>query len=164
MWVYANEGFYALAGFAKVVGAIDGSSVPIITPINVSVHPPHETVDRVDPPRHRASRAISLRSFFFCFVAFGQYVHFIFNSNSPMHYYLPLLRMITLIMLKLNFRKYTVIHTNYITPKSPLYNIIIIVDTVFRQRRNVKHEKQLCQQYRHIDTLACMIKACRPSG
>ena len=83
MSVYANEGFYALAGFAKVVGAIDGSSVPIITPINVSVHPPHETVDRVNPPpRHRASRAISLRSFFFCFVAFGQSVHFIFNSNS----------------------------------------------------------------------------------
>ena len=50
MSVYANEGFYALAGFAKVVGAIDGSLVPIIAPINANVHPPHETVDRVDPP------------------------------------------------------------------------------------------------------------------
>ncbi len=47
MSVYANEGFYALSGFAKVVGAIDGSLVPIITPINASVHPPHETIDRV---------------------------------------------------------------------------------------------------------------------
>ena len=37
-------------------------------------------------------------------------------------------------------------------PKAPLYNIIIIVDTVFRQKRNFKHEKQLCQQYRHIAT------------
>ena len=85
MSVYANEGFYALAGFAKVVGAIDGSLVPITAPINASVHPPHETVDRVDPPpppRHTASRAMSHRSFFFCFVAFGKSVNFIFNSNS----------------------------------------------------------------------------------
>ena len=69
MPVYAKEGFYALAGFAKVQGAIDGSLVPIIAPINASVHPPHETADRVypPPPRHTASRAISLRSFFFCF-------------------------------------------------------------------------------------------------
>ena len=55
-------------------------------------------------------------------------------------------------LLKLNFRKYPAMHTNYITPKAPLYNIIIIVDTVFRQKRNFKHEKQLCQQYRHIAT------------
>ena len=74
MSVYANEGFYALAGFGKVVIAIDGSVVPIITSTNASVHPPQETVDRVDPPppslpppRHTASRAISPRSFFFCF-------------------------------------------------------------------------------------------------
>ena len=32
MSVYVNEGFYALAGFGKVVGAIDGSLVPIIEP------------------------------------------------------------------------------------------------------------------------------------
>ena len=45
----ANEGFYALAGFAKVVGAIDGSLVPIIAPSSASVHPPVESVDRVGP-------------------------------------------------------------------------------------------------------------------
>ena len=45
MSVYANEGVYALAGFAKVVIAIDGSVVPIITSTNASVHPPPETVD-----------------------------------------------------------------------------------------------------------------------
>ena len=50
MSVYANEGFYALAGLAKVVIAIDGSVVPIITSTNASVHPPQETVDIVDPP------------------------------------------------------------------------------------------------------------------
>ena len=88
----------------------------------------------------------------------------LYSTLTPMHYYLPSFRMVTLIMLKLNFRKYPAIQTNCITPKAPLYNIIIIVDTVFRQKRNFKHEKQLCQQYRHIDTLACMIKACRPSG
>ena len=49
MLVYANEGFYALAGFAKVVGAIDGTLVPIIAPSNASVHPPVESVDRVGP-------------------------------------------------------------------------------------------------------------------
>ena len=35
-------------------------------------------------------------------------------------------------------------------PRAPLYNIIIIVDTVLTQKRNFKHEKQLNQQYRHI--------------
>ena len=51
-----------------MIGAIDGSLMPIIPRINASVHPPHETVDRVyPPPSHRASRAISLHSFFFCF-------------------------------------------------------------------------------------------------
>ena len=63
MSVYANEGFYALGGFAIVVGAIDGSLVPIAAPINASVHPPHVR-------------------FSFVFVAFGQSVNFIFNSNS----------------------------------------------------------------------------------
>ena len=86
MSVYANEGFHALAGFAKVVGAIDGSLVPIITPINASVHPPHKTIDRVDPPpvigRHVPSLFVR---FSFVFVAFGQSVHFIFNTN-PMDY------------------------------------------------------------------------------
>ena len=50
MSVYANEGFYALAGFAKGVAAIDGSLVPITAPINASVHPPNETVDHPPPP------------------------------------------------------------------------------------------------------------------
>ena len=49
-------------------------------------------------------------------------------------------------------------------PKTPLYNIIIIVDTVLRQKRNFKHGKQLSQQYRHIATLACMTKACPPQA
>ena len=49
MSVYANEGFYALAGFATVVGAIDGSLVPIIAPSNASVHPPVESIDRLGP-------------------------------------------------------------------------------------------------------------------
>ena len=49
MLVYTNEGFYALAGFATVVSAIDGSLVPIIAPANASVHPPVESVDRVGP-------------------------------------------------------------------------------------------------------------------
>ena len=64
-----------------MVGAIDGSLVPIITPINASVHPPHETVERVDPPviwRHVPSLFVGIS---FVFVAFGQSVHFIFNSN-----------------------------------------------------------------------------------
>ena len=78
MSIYANEGFYALAGFAKMVGAIDGSLVPIIAPSNASVHPPHETVDRVIG-RHVPSLFVR---FFFVFVAFGQSVNFIFNSNS----------------------------------------------------------------------------------
>ena len=45
--VYANEGFYALASFATVVGAIDGSLVQIIAPSNASVHPPVESIDRL---------------------------------------------------------------------------------------------------------------------
>ena len=49
MSVYANEGFYALAGFATVVGAVDGSLVPIIAPRNASVHPPVESIDRLGP-------------------------------------------------------------------------------------------------------------------
>ena len=58
--------------------------MPIIPRINASVHPPHETVDRVDPPpspvieRHVPS--LFVRFSFVC-VAFGQSVHFIFNSN-----------------------------------------------------------------------------------
>ena len=49
MSAYANEGFYALAGFATVVVAIGGSLVPIIAPSNASVHPPVESVDRGGP-------------------------------------------------------------------------------------------------------------------
>ena len=84
MSVYANEGFYALAGFAKVVGAIDGSLMSIIAPINVSVHQPHETINRVDPPPPVIRRHVPSLFFVFLlfFVAFGQSVHFIFNSNS----------------------------------------------------------------------------------
>ena len=45
-------------------------------------------------------------------------------------------------MLKLKFRKYPAIHTNYITSHSTtLYNIIIIFDTVLRQKRNIEQEK-----------------------
>ena len=79
------KGFMRLiAGFAKVVGAIDGSLVPIITSINVSVHPPQETVDRVEPPPPpRNGVTCHLSSFvFFFFFAFGQSVNFISNSNS----------------------------------------------------------------------------------
>ena len=49
MSVYANERFYALAGFATVVSAIDDSLVPIIAPTNASLHPPFESVDIVGP-------------------------------------------------------------------------------------------------------------------
>ena len=135
MSVYANEGFYALAGFAKVVGAIDGSSVPIITPINVSVHPPHD-------PRVIGRHVPSLFVRFSFVLLHSASLCTLYSTLTPMHYYLPLFPMITLIMLKLNFQKYPAIHTNYITPKAPLYNIIIIVDTVFRQKRNFKHEKK----------------------
>ena len=45
MSVYANEGFYALAGFATVVSAIDGSLVPIIAPSN---RPLSRRLDRCD--------------------------------------------------------------------------------------------------------------------
>ena len=86
MSVYANEGFYVLGGFAKVVIAIDGSVVLIITSTNASVHPPQETVDRVYPPpspppvilRHVPSLFVR---FSFVFVAFGQSVNFISNSK-----------------------------------------------------------------------------------
>ena len=44
--IYANEG---LPGFPIVVGAIDGSLVPIIAPSNASAHPPVESVDTVGP-------------------------------------------------------------------------------------------------------------------
>ena len=39
-------------------------------------------------------------------------------------------------LLKLKCGQYPAIHTNYITlyPKAPLYNVIIIVDTVLRQK------------------------------
>ena len=79
MSVYANEGFYALAGFAKGVAAIDGSLVPITAPINASVHPHNETVDHPPPAigRHVPSLFVN-----FSFVSFGQSVNFIFNSNS----------------------------------------------------------------------------------
>ena len=69
MSVYANEGFYALAGFAKVVGAIDGPLMSIIAQINASVHQPHETINRVYPPpvirRHVPSLFVHF-TFVFC--------------------------------------------------------------------------------------------------
>ena len=46
-------------------------------------------------------------------------------------------------------------HQIHYIPKRHFIIIIIIVDTVLRQKRNFKHEKQLSQQYRHIATLAC---------
>ena len=66
-----------------MVGAIDGSLVPIIAPINASIHPLHETFDIVDPPPviRRHVPFLFVR-FSFVFVAFGQSVNFIFNSNS----------------------------------------------------------------------------------
>ena len=64
--------------------------------------------------------------------------------------------------LKQKCVQYPAIHTNY--TYIPLYNVIIVVDAVLRQKRNFKHEKQLSQQYRHIATLACMIKAFPPPG
>ena len=42
--------------------------------------------------------------------------------------------------LKLKCGQYPVIHTR-LYPKAPLYNIIIIVDTVVSQNQNFKHEK-----------------------
>ena len=60
-----------------------------------------------------------------------------------------------------NIQRYTPITLH---PKAPLYNIIIIVDTVRRQKLNFKHEKQLSEQYRHIATLSCTTKACLPPG
>ena len=45
--------------------------------------------------------------------------------------------------LKLTFRKYPSIHTNYIISHSTIfYNIIIIFDTTVTQKRNIEHEKQ----------------------
>ncbi len=43
--------------------------------------------------------------------------------------------------LKLTFRKYTEIHTNYIISPAPLYNINIMYDTILRQKQNFKHER-----------------------
>ncbi len=53
---------------------------------------------------------------------------------------------------------------HYIPKHQFMIIIIIIVDTVLRQKRNFKHEKQSSQQYRHIATLACTTKACLPPG
>ena len=43
--------------------------------------------------------------------------------------------------LKLKFSQYPSIHTNYIISHPPLYNIIIIVDTVLRQKRIRRPQK-----------------------
>ena len=50
-----------------------------------------------------------------------------------------------------NIQRYTPI-TSY--PTAPLYNIIIIYDTILRQKRNLKHEKNWIQQCCHISSLA----------
>ena len=55
-------------------------------------------------------------------------------------------------------------HQIHYIPKRHFIIIILVVDTVLRQKRNFKHEKQLSQQYRHIATLACTTKACPPPG
>ena len=85
--------------------------------MSVSTHPPHENVDRVDPPpvigRHVPYLFVR---FSFVFVAFGQSVHFIFNINSD-----ALLSAIIPndnVDYIINFRKFPAIHTNYITPQS----------------------------------------------
>ena len=44
------------------------------------------------------------------------------------------------VALKLTFRKYPAIHTNYIISHCTT-NIIIIYDTIFRQKQHFKHEK-----------------------
>ena len=43
--------------------------------------------------------------------------------------------------LKLTFRKYSAKNTNYIIPTAPLDIIILIFDTVLRQKGNLEHEK-----------------------
>ncbi len=45
--------------------------------------------------------------------------------------------------LRLTFRKYPVYTPITLHPTAPLYNIIIIIlyDTILRQKRNFKHEK-----------------------
>ena len=45
------------------------------------------------------------------------------------------------VLLKLNFSQYPSIHTNYIISHCTLYDIIIIIDTVLRQKRICKREK-----------------------
>ena len=96
------KGFMRLiAGFAKVVGAMDGSLLPIITSINASVHPPQETVDRVDPPPPPSNGVTChLSSFvFLLFLLHSASLCTLYSTLTPMHYYLPLFPMITLIML-----------------------------------------------------------------
>ena len=48
------------------------------------------------------------------------------------------------LLLKLKFRQYPAIHSaqqlHYI-PLPPLYNIIIIFETVLRQKKNLKHKR-----------------------
>ena len=54
--------------------------------------------------------------------------------------------------LKLTFwQRYTPI-TLY--PTAPLYNVIIIYDTILRQKRNFKYEKELIQRRCHVSSLA----------
>ena len=57
-----------------------------------------------------------------------------------------------------NIQRYTPI-TLY--PTAPLYNIIIIFDTILRQKRDYKHEKEWIQQRCHLSSLAWTANALR---
>ena len=43
--------------------------------------------------------------------------------------------------LKITFTKYPAIHTKTLYPTLPIYNIIIIFDTLLRRKRNIEQEK-----------------------
>ena len=78
-------------------------------------------------------------SWFCCLVIFPRSCPTHFNNLvgiSSAHTSFPLFK-----PLMLKFSQYPSIHTNYITPTAPLYNIIIIFDTVLRQKRICKRER-----------------------
>ena len=54
--------------------------------------------------------------------------------------------------LKLTFRQYPAINTNYII--SHCTTLIIIYNTILRQKQDFKHEKQLIKQCCHLSSLA----------
>ena len=93
------------------------------------------------------------------------YPHFFVTSNEPDARALSedscMSSMTVNASFKLTFRHYPEIHTNYIISHYTItfYNIIIIVDTVLRQKGNLEHEKLLIQQCCHLSTLAWITKA-----